>query len=62
VNKTKVLGRQVLADGDVINVGNANIVFSEGSMVTKNTRVCPSCGTVRRAGAKFCAKCGSKAV
>ena len=61
VNRTKVLGRQVLADGDVINVGKATIVFSEGSMVTKNTRVCPSCGAMKRPGAKFCAKCGSKA-
>jgi len=61
VNKTKVLGRQVLADGDVINVGNATIVFSEGSMTTKNALACPSCGAVKRAGAKFCAKCGAKA-
>jgi VWFA-related protein len=61
VNKTKVLGRQVLADGDIIDVGNATLVFSEGSLTTKTALVCSSCGAVKRAGAKFCAKCGSKA-
>ena len=56
VNKKKVTGRQVLKDGDVIDVGKATIVFSEGS-----TRKCEDCGGPIRAEAKFCPKCGLKA-
>ncbi len=56
VNKKKVTGRQALKDGDVIDVGKATIVFSEGS-----TRTCKDCGEPVREGAKFCPKCGVKA-
>jgi VWFA-related protein len=56
VNKKQVAGRQALEDGDVIDVGNATIVFSE-----EHAGTCPGCGEPVRAGAKFCAKCGLKA-
>ena len=56
VNKERVTGRQVLEDGDVINVGNSTIVFSEQSR-----RACAGCGSSLRTGAKFCAQCGVKA-
>jgi len=55
VNKQKVTGRQTLRDGDVIDVGNATIVFSEPTM-----HACRGCGEALRPGAKFCAKCGVK--
>jgi len=55
VNKTRIAGRQVLQDGDVVTVGNATIVFSEGTRL-----ICSACGSSLRPGAKFCAKCGSK--
>jgi pSer/pThr/pTyr-binding forkhead associated (FHA) protein len=55
VNKQKVTGRQTLRDGDVIDVGNATIVFSEPTL-----QACRGCGEALRAGAKFCAKCGAK--
>ena len=55
VNKQKVTGRQTLRDGDVIDVGNATIVFSEPAWKT-----CPGCGEALRPGAKFCPKCGAK--
>jgi hypothetical protein len=55
VNKKPVAGRQVLEDGDVINVGNSTIVFSEQS-----TRTCAGCGSSLRMGAKFCSACGKK--
>jgi VWFA-related protein len=55
VNKKPVTKRQVLEDGDVINVGNSTIVFSEQS-----SRTCTGCGSTLRAGAKFCGKCGEK--
>jgi hypothetical protein len=55
VNKKKVTGRQTLRDGDVIDVGNATIVFSEPTM-----QACRGCGDTLRPGAKFCAKCGVK--
>jgi len=55
VNKKKVTGRQTLRDGDVIDVGNATIVFSEPTV-----QACQGCGEVLRTGAKFCAKCGVK--
>lgn len=61
VNKTKVLGTHMLEDGDVINVGNATIVFSEEHKSTVSKRTCPSCGKPINTGAKFCAKCGVKA-
>jgi VWFA-related protein len=54
VNKKPVTKRQVLEDGDVINVGNSTIVFSE-----QTTRTC-ACGSSLRTGAKFCAQCGMK--
>lgn len=57
VNKKKVTGRLALKDGDVIDIGQATIVFSEG--VRRHT--CPECGSVMRSNAKFCAKCGVKA-
>lgn len=53
VNKTKVIGRQMLEDGDVINVGQAAIVFNEQSLKT-----CTGCGSTLRPGAKFCGNCG----
>lgn len=56
VNKKKVTGRQVLADGDVIEMGRSTIVFSEGT-----GRICSGCGASMRTNAKFCAKCGVKA-
>ncbi len=55
VNKKIVTGRQALEDGDVINVGNSTIVFSEQS-----TKACAQCGGSLRTGAKFCAQCGTK--
>ena len=57
VNKKKVTGRQTLKDGDVIDVGNATIVFSEPTV-----QACRGCGEALRPGAKFCAKCGVKNV
>lgn len=56
VNKKRIKARQALEDGDVINVGQATIVFSAGTR-----RACPGCGEPIRAGARFCAKCGVKA-
>jgi VWFA-related protein len=56
VNKKKVTGRQALKDGDIIDVGKATIVFSEGG-----ARTCTDCGEPIRAEAKFCPKCGLKA-
>ncbi len=56
VNKKPVAYRQVLEDGDVINVGNSTIVFSEQSK-----RTCAGCGSSLRVGAKFCWQCGVKA-
>jgi VWFA-related protein len=55
VNKKRVTGRQALRDGDVIDVGNATIVFSEPTV-----QACRGCGEALRPGAKFCAKCGVK--
>lgn len=55
VNKQKVTGRQTLRDGDVIDVGNSTIVFSEPTV-----QACRGCGEALRPGAKFCAKCGQK--
>jgi VWFA-related protein len=57
VNKQKVTGRKTLRDGDVIDVGNATIVFSEPTL-----QACRGCGEALRPGAKFCAKCGIKTV
>jgi VWFA-related protein len=56
VNKQKVTGRQVLKDGDVIDLGKNTIVFSE-----ENNRTCPDCGRPVNAAAKFCVHCGAKA-
>jgi VWFA-related protein len=56
VNKKKVTGRQALEDGDVIDVGQSTIVFSEGT-----GQLCAGCGFSMRAKAKFCPKCGAKA-
>lgn len=56
VNRKKVAGSQVLADGDVINVGHATIVFTG-----ETSRTCADCGSPVRLNAKFCAKCGVKA-
>jgi hypothetical protein len=56
VNKERVYGTKVLKDGDIIDLGNATIVFSEGT-----TRICGECGEPVRPGAKFCANCGRKA-
>jgi VWFA-related protein len=56
VNKKRVRGRQELADGDVIDIGQSTILFTEGT-----SRTCPHCGSSMRTDAKFCAKCGVKA-
>ncbi|HXY62268.1 MAG TPA: FHA domain-containing protein, partial [Nitrospirota bacterium] len=56
VNRKKVTGRQMLEDGDVINVGQATIVFSE-----EQGRHCAGCGGPIHAGAKYCVTCGAKA-
>jgi VWFA-related protein len=56
VNKRKVTGRLALHDGDVIDVGKATIVFSEGGVDT-----CKDCGEPMRLDAKFCSRCGLKA-
>jgi VWFA-related protein len=56
VNKRRVRGRQELADGDVIDMGQSTILFTEGT-----SRSCPGCGSSMRTNAKFCAKCGVKA-
>ncbi|HTF99862.1 MAG TPA: VWA domain-containing protein [Nitrospirota bacterium] len=56
VNKKRVTGKQVLEDGDVIDMGGATIVFSSA-----DKHVCAGCGAAVRTGAKFCAFCGAKA-
>jgi len=56
VNKNRVSGRKVLADGDVINVGRTTIVFS-----SETRRTCAGCGSPVSANARFCVKCGVKA-
>ncbi len=56
VNRKKVTGRQVLEDGDVINVGRTTIIFSK-----EDRRTCAHCGSPIGATAKFCMKCGVKA-
>jgi pSer/pThr/pTyr-binding forkhead associated (FHA) protein len=55
VNRQKVAGAQTLRDGDIITIGSAQIVFSEG-----RGTACPSCGVALRKNAKFCPKCGVK--
>jgi hypothetical protein len=55
VNKKKVMSRQMLEDGDVINVGKATIVFSE-----EGKKTCAGCGSPTRTASKFCPKCGIK--
>ena len=61
VNKKKITGRHMLADGDVINVGHATIVFSEENKTRENKQICTGCGMPIKTNAKFCAKCGVKA-
>ncbi|MFA5073952.1 MAG: VWA domain-containing protein [Nitrospirota bacterium] len=61
VNKTKVLGTHVLEDGDVINVGQATIVFQDPRTVLNPERICSGCGKILRTGVKFCTSCGVKA-
>jgi VWFA-related protein len=56
VNRKKVTGRQILEDGDVINVGRTTIIFSK-----EDIRTCAHCGSPIGAAAKFCMKCGVKA-
>jgi VWFA-related protein len=56
VNKSRIAGRQVLADGDVINVGRTTMVFSNNARPT-----CAGCGNPVNVNAKYCAKCGVKA-
>ena len=56
VNKQKVTGRQVLQDGDVIDVGKTTIMFS-----SENKRTCTDCGSPVKTAAKFCLHCGAKA-
>ncbi len=54
VNREKVTGERTLSDGDVIDIGGARIVFSQGSRQT-----CPACGNPVRSTSKFCPKCGA---
>ena len=61
VNKKKVTGRHVLEDGDIIDVGHATIVFSEGENKGPSMRTCSDCGAPIKIEAKFCTKCGVKA-
>jgi VWFA-related protein len=56
VNKNKVSGRQVLKDGDVIDLGKTTIVFSD-----ENKQMCADCGSPVKSAAKFCVHCGAKA-
>lgn len=56
VNKNKVSGRQVLKDGDVIDLGKTTIVFSD-----ENKHMCADCGSPVKLAAKFCVHCGAKA-
>ncbi len=55
VNQKKIAGRQTLGDGDIIDIGDARLVFSEESR-----QACSACGAAMRAGAKFCRTCGRK--
>jgi VWFA-related protein len=56
VNKERIAGTVVLKDGDIIDVGDATIVFNEGTKTA-----CAACGGPMRQSAKFCPKCGAKA-
>lgn len=56
VNRQRVAGRRELRDGDVIEIGETQIVFSEGAR-----QACSSCGSTVRSKAKFCPTCGVKA-
>jgi VWFA-related protein len=56
VNQTKISGRYELKDGDIIDIGDTRIVFSE-----EGSRSCAGCGSPVRTNAKFCPKCGVKA-
>jgi len=56
VNRKKISRKQVLADGDVINIGGTTLVFSAGT-----ERSCSKCGSSMRTSIKFCANCGSTA-
>jgi VWFA-related protein len=56
VNKKKVMGSQVLEDGDIINLGHTTIVFTKESK-----RICAGCGSPVGQTAKFCSRCGVKA-
>jgi Ca-activated chloride channel family protein len=53
VNREKIFSVRTLSDGDVIDIGSARILFSQGSGHT-----CPACGSAVRSKAKFCPKCG----
>jgi VWFA-related protein len=55
VNGEKVLGPRPLKDGDVIEIGEARVVFSEGGRSG-----CRACGSPLRSGARFCPKCGAR--
>ncbi len=55
VNAKKIAGVQALTDGDIISIGSARIVFSQGSR-----QACPGCGGALRSNAKFCPKCGMR--
>ncbi len=56
VNGARISGSQELRDGDVIEIGQSRIVFSEGKR-----NACTGCGSTVRAKAKFCPVCGVKA-
>jgi MFS family permease len=54
-----------LRDKDIITVGQTRLMFRERHAVafvqrerTPQGKVCPSCGTINRATAKFCHQCG----
>jgi VWFA-related protein len=56
VNRERVSGRQELRDGDVIDIGQARIVFNEGTR-----HACAGCGSTATARVKYCPRCGLKA-
>lgn len=55
VNQKKIAGNYKLVVGDIIGIGEARVVFSQGTM-----RSCKGCGGPLKGSAKFCPKCGAK--
>jgi len=61
-NNLPVISKK-LEDGDVITVGKTRLLFRKRRMTsvsaTSSGRMCEVCGTINRAGAKYCRNCGS---